>query len=150
MTFVIAKIVDHRAGRVMLLADTKITHRNDAKRTGHALVNPEQKVVIVNDDIVVGFAGDNPDNAKRAVVGLRGSTVDDVEAGLLDYTRSKASVKDASTSFCWLPEVRYRESWKSATGLSRTVQLSELAGSGTPPHTGHTQRRSSLCRICPT
>ena len=83
----------------MLLADTKITHRNDAKRTGHALVNPEQKVVIVNDDIVVGFAGDNPDNAKRAVVGLRGSTVDDVEAGLLDYTRSKASVKDASTSF---------------------------------------------------
>ncbi|MCR5977480.1 hypothetical protein GDN83_06955 [Gordonia jinghuaiqii] len=99
MTFVIAKIVDHHAGRVMLLADTKMTHRNDEKLTRHALVNPLQKVVIVNDNVAVGFAGDNPENAIRAVVDLRGNTVNDIKTGLLDYTRSKATVKDASTSF---------------------------------------------------
>ena len=70
MTFVIAKIIDHNAGKVSLLADTKLTDRNNDALNRRTLANPCQKVVIVNDDVVVGFAGDTPESALREVVGL--------------------------------------------------------------------------------
>ena len=57
MTFVIAKVIDPDARKVTLLSDTKITDQNDGTSNRRTLSNPGQKVVIVDDDLVVGFAG---------------------------------------------------------------------------------------------
>lgn len=59
MTFVIAKVIDSAAGKMTLLADTKITDQHDGTSNRRALSNPGQKVVIIDDDVVVGFAGEH-------------------------------------------------------------------------------------------
>ncbi|MDV8058380.1 hypothetical protein [Rhodococcus sp. IEGM 1343] len=72
MTLVVARITDPDDGRVSLLADTKITHSNgNVTANRHDLTRPGQKVVIVNDNLVVGFAGDNPDSGVRCAVNAR-------------------------------------------------------------------------------
>ncbi|WOC14033.1 hypothetical protein [Gordonia sp. MP11Mi] len=99
MTFVIAKIVDRETGQIMLLADSKVTHRNNDRLTRNSLVNPIQKVVIVNDDTVVGFAGDNPDLATQKLVELRKTSTNQIESTLQRYSLQKYSERGATTRF---------------------------------------------------
>lgn len=74
MTLVVARITDVPTGRVSLMADTKITdYTGDETANRSVFTRPGQKVVIVNDDLVVGYAGDNPDAALKQVVSLRDS-----------------------------------------------------------------------------
>jgi hypothetical protein len=82
VTFVIAKITDRDAGQVSMLADTKLTDKNDDTLNRRTLANPSQKVVIVDDDVVIGFAGDTPQSALRQVVALRGQSVGTIEKAL--------------------------------------------------------------------
>lgn len=74
MTLVVARITDVRTGRVSLMADTKITdYSGDETANRDVFSRPGQKVVIVNNDLVVGYAGDNPDSAIEHTVSLRNS-----------------------------------------------------------------------------
>jgi hypothetical protein len=101
MTFVIAKLTDPDAGRLTLYSDTKITHRNDVTFTRQTLINPGQKVVIVDDDVVVGFAGDTPGPAVNRVAELRGRSVDEIEVALRtlsDEMNQAAGVSKSSSS----------------------------------------------------
>jgi hypothetical protein len=99
VTFVIAKITDRDAGKVMLLADTKLTDRNDETLTRRTLANPCQKVVIVNDDVVVGFAGDTPESALKKVVGLRSQCVEEIEDALPSFTAEMQKLHGVSKKF---------------------------------------------------
>jgi hypothetical protein len=85
MTFLIAKIIDRDTGKVTLLSDTKLTDQHDVRHNRRSLSNPYQKVVIVDDDIVVGFAGDTPESALKRVVELRGQSAPEIEHELLSY-----------------------------------------------------------------
>ena len=76
MTFVIAKVTDPDAGKVTLFSDTKITDQNDSTFNRQTLSNPGQKVVIVDDDVVIGFAGHTPASAVNRVAELRGQSAD--------------------------------------------------------------------------
>jgi hypothetical protein len=86
MTFVIAKIIDRDTGKVTLLSDTKLTDQHDDRHNRRTLSNPCQKVVILDDDSVVGFAGDTPESALKRVVELRGQSAQEIEAALLLFT----------------------------------------------------------------
>ena len=99
MTFVIAKVTDHINGKVSLLADTKLTDRHDDALTRRTLSNPCQKVVIVNDDVVVGFAGDTPESALRALVGLRGEGVEAIEDALISFSQEMSRLEGVSKKF---------------------------------------------------
>jgi hypothetical protein len=56
-------------------------------------------VVIVNDDVVVGFAGDTPESALRTVVGLRGERVEAIEDALLSFTEEMHKLEGVSKMF---------------------------------------------------
>lgn len=99
MTFVIAKVTDPDAGKVTLFADTKITDQNDATSNRRTLANPGQKVVIVDDDVVVGFAGDTPATAVNRIAELRGQSIDDIESALCSYSAEMYRTAGISKSF---------------------------------------------------
>ncbi len=99
MTFAIAKIIDPDAGKVTLLSDTKLTDSHDDTHNRQSLRNPCQKVVIVDDDLVVSFAGDNPESAVKRVVELRGRSAKDIEEALLSYTAEMNAISGVSKSF---------------------------------------------------
>lgn len=99
MTFVIAKVTDADAGKVTLFADTKITDENDSTYNRRTLSNPGQKVVIIDDDIVVGFAGDTPASAVNRVAELRGQSVDGIEDALRSLSAEMHETIGASKSF---------------------------------------------------
>ncbi|WP_396908386.1 hypothetical protein [Mycolicibacterium sp.] len=99
MTFVIAKIVDPDAGKVTLLSDTKLTHQTDDRYNRRSLSNPCQKVVIVDDDVAVAFAGDTPESALKRVVELRGQTLSAITAALLSFTTEMQELRGVSKSF---------------------------------------------------
>lgn len=99
MTFVIAKVTDPDTGKVTLLADTKITDQNDDTSNRQTLSNPGQKVVIVDDDVVVGFAGDTPASAVNRVAQLRGQTIDEIENALRSISAKMHETVGASKSF---------------------------------------------------
>ena len=99
MTFVIAKVTDPDAGKVTLFSDTKITDRNDNTSNRRTLSNPGQKVVIVDDDIVVGFAGDTPASAVNRVAELRGRSVDGIEDALCSLSSEMEEIAGVSKSF---------------------------------------------------
>ncbi|WP_131813636.1 hypothetical protein [Mycolicibacterium fortuitum] len=99
MTFVIAKIIDREAGKITLLADTKLTDRNDDTHNRRTLANPGQKVVIVDDDVVVGFAGDTPKSALEKIVELRGQSPEAIEDALLSFTTEMQNLAGVSKTF---------------------------------------------------
>lgn len=70
MTFVIAQITDDD-GALSLMADTKVTIAHDERAPRQIYTRPCQKIVILDDNLVAGFAGDTPDTALRHLVGLR-------------------------------------------------------------------------------
>lgn len=77
----------------------KITHRNDSTFTRQTLINPGQKVVIVDDDVVVGFAGDTPGSAVNRVAELRGQSVDEIEGALRSLSNEMHQAAGVSKSF---------------------------------------------------
>ncbi|MFN6552270.1 hypothetical protein ACP6C7_09805 [Mycolicibacterium septicum] len=99
MTFVIAKITDANSGAVTLLSDTKVTDRIDDTASRRTLSNPGQKVVIVDDDIVVGVAGDTPASAVNRVAELRGQSVYGIEDALRAFSAEMHETAGASKSF---------------------------------------------------
>jgi hypothetical protein len=99
MTFVIAKVTDPDAGKVTLFSDTKITDQNDDTANRRTLSNPGQKVVIVDDDVVVGFAGDTPAFAVNRVAELRGQSIDAIEDALRSLSAEMHETAGASKSF---------------------------------------------------
>ncbi len=99
MTFAIAKVTDPDAGKLTLFADTKITDENDSTSNRRTLSNPGQKVVIVDDDIVVGFAGDTPASAVNRVAELRGQSVERIEDALRSLSAEMHETIGASKSF---------------------------------------------------
>lgn len=99
MTFVIAKVTDIDAGKVTLFSDTKITDQNDDTSNRRTLSNPGQKVVILDGDVVVGFAGDTPASAVNLVAELRGQPVDGIEDALRSFSAEMRETAGASKSF---------------------------------------------------
>ncbi|TRW79287.1 hypothetical protein FK535_22455 [Mycolicibacterium sp. 018/SC-01/001] len=99
MTFAIAKIVDRTAGKITLLADTKLTHQHDVTQNRHALANPAQKIVIVNGDIAIAVAGDTPASAIEKVVGLRGLPPNAIESALMSYAVEMQKIPGVTKSF---------------------------------------------------
>ncbi|TQR84289.1 hypothetical protein D8S82_22330 [Mycobacterium hodleri] len=99
MTFVIAKVTRPHAGKVTLLSDTKITDLNDGTFNRRTLSNPGQKVVIVDDDVVVGFAGDTPASAVNRVAELRGRSIDPIVAALLGLSDEMNRTAGVSKNF---------------------------------------------------
>jgi hypothetical protein len=99
MTIVIAKLTEAGIGRVTLLSDTKITDRNNSTFNRQTLRNPGQKVVIVDDDVVVGFAGDTPASAVNQVAELRGRSVDEIEGALRSLSGEMDETAGLSKSF---------------------------------------------------
>jgi hypothetical protein len=123
MTFVIAKVTDPDAGKVTLLSDTKITDQNDGTSNRRTLSNPGQKVVIVDDDVVVGFAGDTPAAAVNRVAELRGHSVKGIELALRSLSAEMHSATGASKSFL----VVARKSKPRITVISRGEQEDRTA-----------------------
>ncbi|MEE3755235.1 hypothetical protein [Mycobacterium intracellulare] len=99
MTFVIAKLTDPDLGKLTLVSDTKVTDRNNSTINRQTLSNPGQKVVIVDDDVVVGFAGDTPAPAVNRVAELRGRSVDEIEDALLSLSEEMNRTAGVSKSF---------------------------------------------------
>lgn len=123
MTFVIAKVTDVGAGRLTLLSDTKITDRTDGTLNRRALSNPGQKIVIVDDDVVVGFAGDTPGSAVNRVAELRGQSVGAIEDALLSLSVEMKETAGASKSFL----VISRKPEPRITVIARGVQEDRTA-----------------------
>lgn len=96
VTFAIAEI--DADGRIALLADTKVTQYGDVAKTRRIYEHPCLKVVIVDDDIAVAFAGDDPDRALKHVAGLRGRSVAEVVEALRQHSAENAT-RDHSKSF---------------------------------------------------
>jgi hypothetical protein len=107
VTFVIAKVTYPDTGKVTLMSDTKITDQHDGTFNRRTLSNPGQKVVIVDDDVVVGFAGDTPASAVNRVAELRGRPVAEVEDQLLSL--SDEMNREAGVSKSFLVAVRQPE-----------------------------------------
>jgi hypothetical protein len=99
MTFAIAKIIDRDTWKVTLLSDTKLTDQHDDRHNRWTLSNPCQKVVIVDDDMVVGFAGDTPESALKRVVELRGQSAQEIEDSLLSFTAEMHELSGVSKNF---------------------------------------------------
>lgn len=99
MTFVIAKLTDPDLGKLTLVSDTKFSDRNNSTLNRQTLSNPGQKVVIVDDDVVVGFAGDTPSTAVNRVAELRGRSADEIEDALLSLSAEMHRTTGVSKSF---------------------------------------------------
>lgn len=98
MTFVIAQITDED-GTLSLVADTKVTVTHEETATRQIYTKPCQKVVILDDDLVAGFAGDTPSTAIRHLTLLRGKSASDVVDSLTDYTAEAGALRGVSKSF---------------------------------------------------
>jgi len=81
MTLVVA-VIDPMTGAVSLGADTKVTWARDETRTRRVYTEPALKIVLLGDDLVVGYAGDGPEMLAEAVSTLGGLGVDEVLARL--------------------------------------------------------------------
>jgi hypothetical protein len=79
VSLVVAQIHD---GGISLVADTKITRCGDEAWTRRVFRNALPKLVIMRDDIAVGFAGEDPAGVLQRLVGLRGQAVKELLASV--------------------------------------------------------------------
>lgn len=77
MTLVVA-VIDPLTGAVSLGADTKVTWARDETRTRKVYTEPALKIVLLGDDLAVGYAGDGPEMLAESVSALGGLEVDEV------------------------------------------------------------------------
>ncbi|WP_147343831.1 MULTISPECIES: hypothetical protein [unclassified Rhodococcus (in: high G+C Gram-positive bacteria)] len=115
MTFVIAQITDDD-GALSLMADTKVTVAHDERATRQIYTRPCQKIVILDDNLVAGFAGDTPDTALRHLVGLRGKTIDEVIENLVDHTARLSAIRGVSKSFVIAKRAPAPQLWTVSNG----------------------------------
>ncbi|WP_157753373.1 hypothetical protein [Gordonia sp. 1D] len=116
MTLVVARITDKRDGQVSLMADTKISdYLGDESANRQVLTRPGQKVVIINNDVVVGFAGDNPEHGVREAVNARARHCRTTD--LLNHL-TQYSGESSTVSRCYLVAIRRPEPqlWRIANG----------------------------------
>lgn len=115
MTFAIAAVLTDDDGRITLLADTKLTDNICETRTRHVLTNPCLKTVIVDGDVAVSFAGDNPESALMFATGLRGRSSADVVEALRQYSAYHA-ISDVSKSFIIAKRAPGPKLWRIVRG----------------------------------
>lgn len=126
MTFAIAAVLTDDDGRISVLADTKLTDAIDATRTRHIYTHPVLKTVIVDDDIAVSFAGDNPQSALRFVTRLRGRSAAEVVEALRQYSAHLA-ISDVSKSFLIAKRAPGPKLWRIVRGeVDDSTQLPRL------------------------
>lgn len=109
MTLIVARITDRLLGRISLLADTMITDfRGDEAANRQVLSRPGQKVAIIDDNYVVGFAGDNPNTALKEVVEMRRSSPRESEllSRLAQFTGASATLSRGFVVASRYPEPR--------------------------------------------
>ncbi|WP_328354124.1 hypothetical protein OG976_22945 [Mycobacterium sp. NBC_00419] len=115
MTFAIAEVLSDAAGRVTLLADTKLTDRLDDVATRHIYTHPCLKIVIIDDDIAVAVAGDNPESALRFVTSLRGQGLAQIVESLRRYSVDHDS-RNVSKSFLIAKRAPNPKLWRIVRG----------------------------------
>nr|WP_296779524.1 hypothetical protein [Rhodococcus sp. (in: high G+C Gram-positive bacteria)] len=117
MTFVIAQITDED-GELSLIADTKLMVEHDDRATRQIYTRPCQKVVILDDDVVAGFAGDTPETSLRHLAGLRGMPIDKIVENLVDYTARLSKIRDVSKSFVIANRAPDPQLWTVSNGAA--------------------------------
>lgn len=78
----VVAVIDQVTGAVSLGADSKVTWALDVTRTKRVCTEPALKIVLLGDDLAVGYAGDGPEVLASAVTSLRGRGVDELLEGL--------------------------------------------------------------------
>lgn len=116
MTFAIAEILRDDAGRITMLADTKLTDAIDEAGTRQIYTRPCLKIVIANDDIAVAVAGDTPETALKLVTRLRReSSAAQVVESLRQYSAHLA-ISDVSKSFLIAKRAPNPKLWRIIRG----------------------------------
>lgn len=100
MTLVVA-VIDPVTGAVHLGADTKVTWAGDETRTRKVYTEPALKIVLLGDDLAVGYAGDGPKTLAEAISALDGLAVDEVLARLVQIDGAAFVVGQRSPSRIW-------------------------------------------------
>ena len=109
MTFAIAAVLTDDNGRITMLADTKLTNAIDATHTRHIYPHPCLKIVIVDEEISVAFAGDNPESALRFVTRLRGRSAAEVVEALRQWNPDQLQQTPTVADYrppCGVPSTR--------------------------------------------
>lgn len=101
MTLVVAAFdpADHS---VCIAADSKVTWLNDATRTRHIYTEPALKVILLDGDLAVGYAGSGPDELAEMIVRLRGSAVDEVLSTLSTVAAAAFVVVQREPARIWM------------------------------------------------
>ncbi|MCB0927142.1 MAG: hypothetical protein KDB70_04285 [Mycobacterium sp.] len=120
MTFAIAEILTDANGRIAMVADTKLTHYRDETKTRRIYDHPCLKIVILDEDLTVAFAGDDPDRALKYVAGLRGRSVAEVVEALRQYSADNAA-RDHSKSFLIAKRAPDPQLWRIRWGEVETA-----------------------------
>lgn len=115
VTFAIAEILADDDGRITMLADTKVTVTGNTTLTRHVYTEPCLKIVIVDRDIAVAVAGDNPDTAIRHVIRLRGRPSAEIVESLRQYSADHARIK-VSKSFLIAERAPDPKLWRITLG----------------------------------
>ncbi|MCV7195773.1 hypothetical protein [Mycobacterium angelicum] len=126
MTFAIAEVLADGAGRITMVADTKVTVTHNEALTRQIYTESAcLKIVIVDDDVVVAFAGDTPESALQHVTGLRGLSADEVLDSLRRYSADHDEELNVSKSFLIGKRAPDPQLWRITRGTvedSRTLQ----------------------------
>jgi hypothetical protein len=115
VTFAIAEILADADGRITMVADTKLTHYRNETLTRRIYDHPCLKIVIIDDDISVAVAGDNPDTALEFTAGLRGRTVAEIVEALRRYSAESAA-REHSKSFLIAKRAPDPQLWRIKLG----------------------------------
>jgi hypothetical protein len=77
MTIVVA-VIDQERGSIHIGADSKVTWDDDEKRSRQVYTEPALKIVLLSDDLAVGYSGEGPEELASKVASLRGRPVGEV------------------------------------------------------------------------
>lgn len=121
-----AEIFADDSGRITMVADTKVTIPGDVTQTRRIYTEPCLKIVILDDDIAVAAAGDNPATAIRHVTGLRGRPVTEIVEELRKYSADHDAI-NVSKSFLIAKRAPDPQLWRITGGeVEDSSNLSRL------------------------
>lgn len=100
MTLVVA-VIDPNTGAISLGADTKVTFENDATLTRKIYTEPALKIVLLGEDLAVGYAGEGPETIATRVSSLHGLPVEEVLDGLARIPGASFVVAHRSPARIW-------------------------------------------------
>jgi hypothetical protein len=101
MTLVVAAI-DQAQGSVCIAADSKVTWLNDETRSRKIYTEPVVKVILLDDDLAVGYAGAGPEQLAETTVRLRGTPVDGVLNALATVAEASFVVVQREPARIWM------------------------------------------------